>query len=91
MYATTVGLVLTGYRSLDERLNRNYEQQEEVKPAASYYQAAPAPVATPAATPKPEAQKPAEPKKPSGASKFLSDIISRTKGLLIDDFDDKQY
>jgi len=89
MYATTVGLVLAGYRSIDERMNRSYEQFEENKPTASYYQAAPAPAATPA--PKPEAQKPAEPKKPSGASRFLSDIISRTKGLLIDDFDDKQY
>jgi cell division protein FtsA len=89
MYATTVGLVLAGYRSLDERMNRSYEQHEEQKPAASYYQATPAPAAMPA--PKPEAQKPAAPKKPSGASRFLSDIISRTKGLLIDDFDDKQY
>ena len=96
MYATTVGLVLAGYRSLDERLNRNnYEQQEEQqqKPAVAYQQqaTAPTPLHIPASTPKPEAQKPAEPKKPSGASKFLSDIISRTKGLLIDDFDDKQY
>ncbi|MBD2715411.1 cell division protein FtsA [Microvirga sp. STR05] len=96
MYATTVGLVLAGYRSLDERLNRNnYEQQEELqqKPAVAYQQpvAIPTPLHIPASAPKPEAQKPAEPKKPSGASKFLSDIISRTKGLLIDDFDDKQY
>ncbi|QNH61198.1 cell division protein FtsA [Hymenobacter sediminicola] len=95
MYATTVGLVLAGYRSLDERLNRNnYEQEEQQqKPAVAYQQqvAAPAPLHIPASAPKPEAQKPAEPKKPSGASKFLSDIISRTKGLLIDDFDDKQY
>ncbi|WBA42254.1 MULTISPECIES: cell division protein FtsA [Hymenobacter] len=91
MYATTVGLVLTGYRSLDERLNRNYEQQEEIRPAAvPYYQAA-APTPAPQPVAKAEPQKPAEPKKPSGASKFLSDIISRTKGLLIDDFDDKQY
>ena len=91
MYATTVGLVLTGYRSLDERLNRNYEQEQENRPTATphYQAAAPAPAAQPVA--KVEPQKPAEPKKPSGASKFLSDIISRTKGLLIDDFDDKQY
>jgi cell division protein FtsA len=91
MYATTVGLVLTGYRSLDERLNRNHEQEQDNRPTAvPHYQAtAPTPAAQPAA--KAEPQKPAEPKKPSGASKFLSDIISRTKGLLIDDFDDKQY
>ncbi|MBC6698134.1 cell division protein FtsA [Hymenobacter sp. BT190] len=91
MYATTVGLVLTGYRSLDERLNRNYEQEQETRQVATpHYQPA---VSVPAAQPvaKAEPAKPAEPKKPSGASKFLSDIISRTKGLLIDDFDDKQY
>ncbi|AII50775.1 cell division protein FtsA [Hymenobacter sp. APR13] len=91
MYATTVGLVLTGYRSLDERLNRNYEQQEEIRPAAVPYYQATTPTPAPQPVAKAEPQKPAEPKKPSGASKFLSDIISRTKGLLIDDFDDKQY
>lgn len=91
MYATTVGLVLTGYRSLDERLNRNYEQEQETRQVATpHYQPAPSvPAVQPVA--KAEPAKPTEPKKPSGASKFLSDIISRTKGLLIDDFDDKQY
>ncbi|TYZ07642.1 cell division protein FtsA [Hymenobacter lutimineralis] len=85
MYATTVGLVLSGYRSLDERQNRNsyeeevYRQAPEVRPVASQ----PAAPATPPA--------PSEPKKPSGAGKFFQDIISRTKGLLINDFDDQQY
>jgi len=95
MYATTVGLVLSGYRSLDERLNRNYEQEQQYQtPPTPYYQApapAPTPAVAPAPAPKPVAQKPAEPKKPSGAGKFFQDIISRTKGLLIDDFDDTKY
>ncbi|QIL77463.1 cell division protein FtsA [Hymenobacter sp. HDW8] len=35
MYATTVGLVLAGYRSIDERVNRSYEPEEQVyRPAA---------------------------------------------------------
>ncbi|RYU79397.1 cell division protein FtsA [Hymenobacter persicinus] len=88
MYATTVGLVLAGYRSLDERTNRPYEEEEVAyRPAPEVRAAAPA-------TPQPVAQQPAQPaqpKKPSGAGKFFQDIISRTKGLLIDDFDDKQY
>lgn len=90
MYATTVGLVLSGYRPLDERVNQSVYEEEAPQP--SYYQA-PEPRYTP---PTPVAQQPApapepeKPKKPSGASKFFQDIISRTKGLLIDDFDDKQ-
>ncbi|MBG8552029.1 cell division protein FtsA [Hymenobacter guriensis] len=86
MYATTVGLVLSGYRSLDERQNRNSHEEEVYRPA---------PEARPAvSTPAPAASAPAapaEPKKPSGAGKFFQDIISRTKGLLINDFDDQQY
>jgi cell division protein FtsA len=96
MYATTVGLVLAGYRSLDDRLaQRGFEEPEQQvyhRPAAPE----PRPVAVP--TPQPVAQQPAQapaqpeaPKKASGAGKFFQDIISRTKGLLIDDFDDKQY
>jgi cell division protein FtsA len=96
MYATTVGLVLAGYRSLDDRLaQRGFEEPEQQvhhRPVAPE----PRPVAVP--TPQPVAQQPAQvpaqpeaPKKSSGAGKFFQDIISRTKGLLIDDFDDKQY
>ncbi|TGD82648.1 cell division protein FtsA [Hymenobacter wooponensis] len=96
MYATTVGLVLAGYRSLDDRLaQRGFEEPEQQvyhRPAAPE----PRPAAVPA--PQPVAQQPAQtpaqpeaPKKSSGAGKFFQDIISRTKGLLIDDFDDKQY
>ncbi|MCA8829336.1 cell division protein FtsA [Hymenobacter pini] len=98
MYATTVGLVLAGYRSLDDRNNqRGYDEPEQ-----NYYRAAPEPrpVAAAPAAPQPVAPQPqqaapqpaAEPaKKSSGAGDFFQKIISRTKGLLIDDFDDKQY
>ncbi|WP_133273606.1 cell division protein FtsA [Hymenobacter radiodurans] len=89
MYATTVGLVLAGYRSIDERVNRSYEPEEQVYRPAAPEPRMEMPVA-PAATQK-APQAPAPPKKPSGAGKFFQDIISRTKGLLIDDFDDKQY
>ncbi|MCB2377846.1 cell division protein FtsA [Hymenobacter sp. BT635] len=86
MYATTVGLVLAGYRSIDERVSRPYEEEEQTyRPAPEVRAAAPV-VPQPAAP-----AQPAAPKKTSGAGKFFQDIISRTKGLLIDDFDDKQY
>ena len=96
MYATSVGLVLSGYTAADERNNRlSYEDEYPYSaPAAQAAPAtaAPAPAAeaprstTPAA---PEAPKP--PKAPSRAAGFFKDIISKTKGLLIDDYDDKQY
>ncbi|TGE14647.1 cell division protein FtsA [Hymenobacter elongatus] len=85
MYATTVGLVLAGYRSIDERVSRSYDEPENA------YRPAPEVRATISVAPQPAAQQPAAPKKASGAGKFFQDIISRTKGLLIDDFDDKQY
>jgi cell division protein FtsA len=88
MYATTVGLVLAGYRSIDER-NRPYEEEEVTYRPTPEVRATPAPAAPQPAAQQPAA--PAQPKKPSGAGKFFQDIISRTKGLLIDDFDDKQY
>jgi cell division protein FtsA len=37
------------------------------------------------------APQPAKPKEPGAASRFFKDIITRTKGLLIDDYDDKSY
>jgi len=91
MYATTVGLVLAGYRPLDERINQSVYEEEQPQ---THYQAAPEQRYTPpvqAVTQPAPAPEPEKPKKPSGASKFFQDIISRTKGLLIDDFDDKQY
>ncbi|WP_019947865.1 cell division protein FtsA [Hymenobacter aerophilus] len=92
MYATTVGLVLAGYRSLDDRLaQRGYEEPEqeqnyyvatpEVRPAAAPPQTPPAPAA-------PAAEKAA---KKAGAGDFFQRILNRTKDLLINDFDDKQY
>lgn len=83
MYATTVGLVLSGYRSLDERQNRSTADEEQYRPVQESR-----PAVSAAAT---QNHQPAAPKKPSGAGRFFQDIISRTKGLLIDDFDDKQY
>ena len=89
MYATTVGLVLAGYRSIDDRVaQRGPEEAEQ-----NYYRAGaetrPAAVPAPPVAAPPVAEQPA--KKSSGAGDFFQKILSRTKGLLIDDFDDKQY
>jgi cell division protein FtsA len=62
MYATTVGLVLSGFKALDMR--------EEQYAAAS-----------PASHKKSKQQ----------GTKFFNNILQKTKGLLIDDFDDKEY
>ncbi|MFC6999207.1 cell division protein FtsA [Rufibacter roseus] len=70
MYATTVGLVLTGYQAIDERVNRYTEMTNPETKAVN------------------EA-KPAQ-NKASGGSDFFKKIFERTKGMLIDDFDDKQ-
>lgn len=70
MYATTVGLVLTGYQALDDRLNRYTEMAARTSENRVNERAT----------------KPAH----SGGSDFFKKIIDRTKGLLIDDFDDKQ-
>ena len=101
MYATTVGLVLSGYHSLDERNQSRapYEQEAQVL-APAYYAPQAAPVApahvetravVPAVAAAAPAAVPAKPKEPGAASRFFKDIISRTKGLLIDDYDDKSY
>ena len=66
MYATTVGLVLAGFRALDDRHDRYLQAQSQVK--------------TLKAEKKPGAK--------SSSSDFFRKIIERTKGLLIDDFDD---
>lgn len=61
MYATTVGLVLSGFKALDIREARYME----VSPTSSK-------------------------KKPlKQGNRFFSNILEKTKGLLIDDFDDK--
>lgn len=67
MYATAVGLVLAGFRSLDERddARRSYEGKEsKVKQTVKV-------------------------KKPSLTSDFFTNILNKTKGLLIDDLDGK--
>ncbi|MEO1254533.1 MAG: hypothetical protein AAFY41_06560 [Bacteroidota bacterium] len=60
MYATTVGLVLSGFKALDIREARYGEVT--VKEGK---------------------------KKVKQGNKFFSNILEKTKGLLIDDFDDK--
>lgn len=61
MYATTVGLVLSGFKALDIREARYME----VSPSAG------------------------KKKHLKQGNKFFSNILEKTKGLLIDDFDDK--
>ena len=67
MYATAVGLVLSGFRSLDEREER-YKEAKGLK--------------VPVKVVKKE-------KVQSSASDFFSNILNKTKGLLIDDLDGK--
>ncbi|TDN36003.1 cell division protein FtsA [Hymenobacter sp. UV11] len=100
MHATGVGLVLAGYQAQDERIARPGYGEEEM-PAYSYQAVAPvaAPV-VPSFTPAPPAavqpaaptppEAPKAPKEQKGL-KFLGDITRKLKGILIDDFDDKQY
>lgn len=61
MFATTVGLVLSGFKALDIREAR----YKEVVPMGE------------------------KTKKMKPGNKFFTNILERTKGLLIDDFDDK--
>jgi cell division protein FtsA len=65
MYATAVGLVLSGFRSLDERAERYKEAKEASKPIKIKKDRA------------------------NPASDFFSNILNKTKGLLIDDLDGK--
>lgn len=65
MYATAVGLVLAGFRSLDER----QERWEGAKNAA--------------------VRQPVKVKKAALTSDFFTNILNKTKGLLIDDLDGK--
>ncbi len=65
MYATAVGLVLAGFRSLDERDDRRYEGKET------------------------KMKQPVKVKKTSLTSDFFTNILNKTKGLLIDDLDGK--
>jgi cell division protein FtsA len=65
MYATTVGLVLSGFRALDERENRYLEST----------------VNTPSGKSDAKASK--------KGSEFFNRLLDKTKGLLMDDFHDK--
>ncbi|GEO03963.1 cell division protein FtsA [Adhaeribacter aerolatus] len=73
MYATTVGLVLSGYRSLDDRLTR-YTEIKHSETRTNEQRIVPT----------------NKDKQSSGGGDFFKKILDRTKGLLIDDFDDKQ-
>jgi len=64
MFATTIGLVLSGYRALDDRENR-YNEAKNVSNGKH--------------------------KTFSGGSDFFKKILDKTKGLLIDDLDGKDY
>lgn len=68
MYATTVGLVLSGFKALDERENRYMRTQGAVEMNNNKFR---------------------RDKKQPG-SEFFKKIIEKTKGLLIDDVDDRQ-
>lgn len=72
LYATAVGLVLAGYQSLDDRMNRYLEQKQEEGGRTVDNRNSGKATTT------------------NSGSGFLKNIIDRTKGLLIDDFDDKQ-
>ncbi len=63
MYATAVGLVLSGFRALDERENRYMEKTEVFNNRKT---------------------------KRDGGGDFFRKIIDKTKGLLIDDIDNKE-
>lgn len=65
MYATSVGLVLSGFKALDFR-----EEQYQEASSTGYLSGN---------------------KKEKKGNKFFENILSKTKGLLIDDFDDKEY
>lgn len=65
MYATSVGLVLSGFKALDFR-----EEQYQEASNGGYLSGT---------------------KKEKKGNKFFENILHKTKGLLIDDFDDKEY
>jgi len=70
MYATSVGLVLSGYRSLDDRIARYNESKQQPETRTN--------------------ERMVNTKPQASGGDFFKKILDRTKGLLIDDFDDKQ-
>lgn len=67
MFATTVGLVLSGFRAIDERENRYNKVKDSYSNALNKSQ-----------------------KKEASGGDFFKKIIDKTKGLLIDDDDEKE-
>ncbi len=65
MYATTLGLVLSGFRAIDERENQYMEKQQTGTGMRK------------------------EVKSSRKGSEFFKGLIDKTKGLLMDDFNDK--
>lgn len=62
MYATAIGLVMAGFRSVDERQHQGVEANYRPRSIA---------------------------RSPGSATDFFSNILRKTRDLLIDDFDDK--
>jgi cell division protein FtsA len=81
MYATTVGLVLTGFKAVDEREDsyiRNSGQVSSLSIAADK-------------TADEKLQDPAAVNVQPNKGDFFSNILRKTRELLIDDFDDGKY
>ncbi len=68
MFATTLGLVLSGFKALDDRENRYMESQGKSESSSNKYRG----------------------DKKNTGTKFFTNIIEKTKSLLIDDVDDRQ-
>ena len=77
MYATSVGLVLAGFQAIDYREN---QYKEKIISANNFKES------------KKELLIPTSTKNKSGmaGSSFFVNILERTKGMLMDDFDDKK-
>jgi len=68
MFATTLGLVLSGFKALDDRENRYMESQVKSESSSNKYRG----------------------DRKNTGTKFFTNIIEKTKSLLIDDVDDRQ-
>jgi cell division protein FtsA len=68
MFATTLGLVLSGFKALDDRENRYMESQGKSESSSNKYRG----------------------DRKNTGTKFFTNIIEKTKSLLIDDVDDRQ-
>lgn len=77
MYATSVGLVLAGFQAIDYRENQYKEKGTSANNLKSVRK---------------DLQIPTSTKNKTGmaGSSFFVNILERTKGMLMDDFDDKK-